>query len=232
MTTLRVGSRLKTAAPYIALVAVMGALFFGLTGNDRAFAQFPSGKATVAVSDVTLIEDTSGQGWETILSSQIKPPGGNRALFIDVSLMCGLYTQTEVKSKGGQKDTSTAQGTVTVRVLLNGEPAYPGEVVFCDRFQSLSAQLQGIVDIVDGELVIVEEETIELIQRTMNANAFNFVAHPLGSGTTYDLEVQARVDSAISAQQGSASAVAGIGKGSVTVDAHRLVKGDEVIVVD
>lgn len=232
MSTQRVAGRLRTAAPYIALVAIMGAVFFSLNSADRAYAQFPSGKATVAVSDMTLIEDTAGQGWTTLLSSQIKPPGGNRALFIDVSLMCGLYTQTEVKSKGGQKDTSTAQGTVTVRVLLNGEPAYPGEVVFCDRFQSLSAQLQGIVDLVDGELVVVDDEIIELIQRTTAANAFNFVAHPLGSGTTYSIEVQARVDSATSSQQGSASAVGSVGKGSVTVDAHRLVKGDEVIVVD
>jgi hypothetical protein len=224
----------RSADPYLALLALVGALVYGLGGNDRAHAQFPSGKATVAVSDVTLIEDTPAQGWTTLLSSTIKPPGGNRALFIDVSLMCGLFTKTQVKSTGNpnQRDTSSAQGTVTVRVLLNGQAAYPGEVVFCNRFQELSATLQGFVDVIDGELVITDEEEIELIQRTMAANAFNFVAHPLGSGTTYDIEVQARVDSATSTQRGSASALASIGKGSVTVDAHRLVRGDEVIVVD
>ncbi|MBY5162309.1 hypothetical protein [Salsipaludibacter albus] len=214
------------------LLALAGALVIATLVTNTAQAQSPSGKATVAVSDVTLVEDTAGQDWTTVLSSQIKPPGGNRALFIDVSLQCGLYTQTEVRSRGGNKDTSSAQGTVTVRVLLNGEEAHPGEVVFCDRYQELSAELQGIVDVVDGELVIVDDETIELIQRTMNANAFNFVAHPLDSATTYDVEVQARVDSATSSQQGSSSAVAGIGKGSMTVDAHRLVQGDDVIVVD
>lgn len=214
------------------ILALAGALVIASLMANDAQAQSPSGKATVAVSDITLIEDTAGQDWATILSSEIKPPGGNRALFIDVSLQCGLYTQTQVKSRGGNKDTSTAQAGVTVRVLLNGEEAYPGEVVYCDRYQELSAELQGIVDVVDGELVILDDETIELIQRTMSANAFNFVAHPLDSGTTYDVEVQARVDSDTSSQNGSSSAVAGVGKGSMTVDAHRLVQGDDVIVVD
>lgn len=222
----------RSVIAYLALAALFAAFAYGFAGSDRALAQFPSGKATVSVSDVTLIEDTDAQGWTTVLSSRIKPPGGNRALFLDVSLMCGLYTQTEVKSKGNNRDTSTAQGTVTVRVLLNGQEAYPGEVTYCDRMQELSAELQGVVDLVDGELVVTDEETIELVQRTMSANAFNFVAHPLSPSTTYDVEVQVRVDTATQANRGSASALASVGKGSVTVDAHRLVSGDQVIEID
>lgn len=129
-------------------------------------------------------------------------------------------------------DTSTAQGTVTVRVLLNGEP--PTQERSCSATGSSRWRHSYKASSTSSmaKLVVVDDEIIELIQRTTAANAFNFVAHPLGPGTTYSIEVQARVDSATSSQQGSASTVGSVGKASVTVDAHRLVKGDEVIVVD
>lgn len=231
-TTVRSAKSATAIATVIALLATMLYALAALGGSSPAGAEFPSGKATVNVTDLTLIEETEAQAWTTVLSSTIKPPGGNQALFIDVSLMCGLYTQTQVQSKGGNKDTSSAEGTVTVRVLLNGDEAHPGEVVFCNRYQELSAELQGIIDVVDGSVVVTDYETIELIQRTMSANAFNFIADGLDPSTVYQIEVQALVGTDTDSGNGSASAAASVGKGSVTVDAVRLVKGDEVLTTE
>ena len=88
----------------------------------------PSSKATAKVGDVNILDATS-LGWTTILSNDIKT-ANQKDLFIDVSLECGLYTQTEVKSKGN-KDTSTAEAGVMVQVLVDGAPAYPDVVTFC-----------------------------------------------------------------------------------------------------
>ncbi len=206
-----------------------GSLHGGAFTGDTAHAGSPAGTSTAAVSNIFLIEETDSQDWLTVLQSTIKPPGGNRALFIDVSLMCGLYTQTLVKTREQIKDTSTAEGTVTVRVLLNGQDAYPGEVIFCNRMQELSAELQGVVEESDGEQEVTDDETIETIQRTMAAHAFNFVAHPLDPGTVYDIQVQAKIETNTDSQNGLASAYASVGRGSVTVDAVRLVKGDQVL---
>lgn len=166
-------------------------------------------------------------------------------LVVDVSLECGLYTNTEVKSKGNTKqtaqDTSIAAAGIQVRVLINGDeakPMAPGKVTFCRRSQTLSAVFQGLLTNEDGTVCIkidpvtglhiidescLEYEELQLILDTTNANAFNFVVRDLPQGD-YEIEVQARLTTSTSSENGSATAEAIIGKGSAIATEVRFAK--------
>ena len=202
-------------------------------GFSNAFAG-PSAKATAKVGDINII-DATDLGWKTIMKNTIKT-ANQKDLFIDVSLECGLYTHTLVKSKGGVKDTSSAEAKIKVRVKIDDELAYPGNVVFAERYQELSATLEGqiaeclTVD-VDGNVTLDDEcvtpEEIELILDTMNANSFNFILDDLSAGD-HVIKVQAKITSDTDVDTGAANAWATIGKGSVTVEEVRLIKDEDI----
>ena len=204
--------------------------FLGLASTS-ALAQ--SAKATAKVGNVNVLNQTS-LGWTTILSNTIKT-ANQKDLFIDVSLETGLYTQTEVKSRGN-KDTSSAEATIKVQVLVDGVPAYPGDVVFDRRAQTLSATLGGILENCtdsngDGDIDLndctLAPEEIELILDTMAAHSFNFIMDDLRPGE-HTVEVQAMISTSSSSGAGSASANATIGNGSVTVEEVRLIKDEDI----
>jgi hypothetical protein len=223
-------------------------------GSAPLYAQ--SAKNAVQVSSLALISETSSSGgWVTILgdasplaASAVRiRTSQQKDLIFGAAFECGLYTQTKVRSGGGNKDTSSAEATVDVRIVVDpGTPdermAHPGGtthdngVTFCERSQTLSATLQGILELAcqssDGyltscDLNVVDEEEIELVQRTLAANAFFFALDDLGSGT-HNVIVQARINSATSSQNGSAGATALIGQGSLTVEEVRLVRGTDI----
>jgi hypothetical protein len=219
---------------------------------SSAFAQ--SAKHAIQISNLTLIEPTASTPgtWVTILGA-VDPSDPNavtihtsqlKDLLFSVSLECGLYTRTLARSKGGEKDTATAEARVQVRVVLDpGTPqeriAEPGVVTFCERLQSLSATLQGII----GNLACfpggvfdpnapgctLTPEEIELVLNTLEANAFFFALDDVGAGT-HNVIVQARIRSATSVQAGEAEALALIGKGTVVVEEIRLVKGRSITI--
>ena len=239
----------------IVCLAVVMAVAFGY-GSALAESQ-SSSKAAAATSLITLIEQTDVTGsWHTILGTAIKVPE-QKDLVFHVSLECGLFTDTLVKSKGGTKDTSTADVNIKVRVKLIDEddnvtyanPNKDGGIVFASRSQELSARFGGIltdedlvcttncvVDETTGETscittctindLTVEEEELQLILNTMNANAFNFLAPNLRSGV-YTAEVEAEIDSSNSSEAGSADAWATIGLGSLIVDEIRMENGSD-----
>src|SRR5713226_5865040 len=145
----------------------------------------PASKAAVQVANTTLIGQTGTATppgvWVDLLSATIKT-SQQKDLFVDVSLECGLFTETLVRSKGGTSDTSKAEAIVMVRVLVDGVPAQPGAVNFCTRSQTLMAQFGGILSCTDlnGDGVItldectLTNEQLDLILDSMAANAFNF----------------------------------------------------------
>lgn len=207
------------------------ALFAGPTMAQSGQA---SSKATAKVGDISVINQTS-MGWTTILDNSIKT-ANQKDLFIDVSLECGLYTQTKVRSNGN-KDTSSAEPTVMVQVLVDGVEAYPGPVTFCSRAQTLSATLGGILENCtdsngDGDIDLndctLAPEEVELILETMNANSFNFILDGLMAGV-HLVEVQAMISTSSSSGAGSASANATIGNGSVTVEEVRLIQNEDIV---
>jgi len=219
-------------------LAIVLTLLFAV-GSTLA-ESLPSSKSAVAISDITLIRSTTEtHSWDPILITSIKVPE-QKDLVFQVSLECGLYTNTHVKSKGGNVDTSKAEATIKVRVRVNdGDGKFvmyagPGGetgIVFARRSQELMAKFGGIFtdDSItcgtDGcviDYTKVTEEELRLILDTMTANAFNFIAPNLSSGI-YEVVVEAEISSDGMAGSGSFDAFATVGLGSLVVDEIRMV---------
>ncbi|TQV61392.1 MAG: hypothetical protein FNT29_11650 [Halothiobacillaceae bacterium] len=258
----------------ILIATTAAALVLGNSAFAAGANKIPSAKASTVVSDTVLIEAVGAtQSADEVLHTTIKVPEQKEMIF-DVSMECGLYTNTLVKSKGGTADTSTAEAAVDVNVAYQmlqkdgswGPKVYalPGGdgkgVTFCQRKQELMAKFQGIFqqcDVTDpatGECLqygsntcLITEgvdtngdgvhdsytttldidclayEEVGLVLSTMNANAFNFVAPNLQAGI-YRVAVEAEISSGTTAQAGSSSAKALIGRGSLVVDESRFVQ--------
>jgi len=186
----------------------------GLAAKDGAAPSGgqPSAKFAFSTSSLTLIDETTGTSdWVTILSSPLKTPAA-KEVYVSASLEAGLYTQTLVKSKLNKKDTSTASVAIQVRALIDGTPMPPGVVTYAARTQTV---------VLDPNCVTPEE--IELILNTLNAASFNFVASDVPVGT-HMISLQARISSSTSAQTGTASAKALVGKGTMVGQILRAVK--------
>jgi hypothetical protein len=221
--------RKSVSISMVALLTIIAVFGVASAQNSQ-----PSSKVTAQVGNIAIL-DSGGMDWTTVLSNNLKT-ANQKDLFVDVSLECGLYTKTQVKS-AGKADTAKAEAGVYVQVLVDGTPAYPGEVVFCRRTQELTALFGGIMEsctdlngdgtITNDECVWTPEE-LELVLDTMNANSFNFILDDLTSGV-HTVEVQARISTAAEAGAGVADAKATIGKGSVTVESVRMIKNEDIL---
>lgn len=127
----------------------------------NSFAQ-PSAKATAQCGNVSVVPLTeNGNGsWTEIFSQVIKTPTG-KDLFIDVSLECGLTTNTKVMSKMLEKALANAEAIVKVQVKVDGNPVMvngsgDSAIVFARRQQTLIAEFAGLYDLWDPECVQVE----------------------------------------------------------------------------
>lgn len=204
-----------------------------------AFAQ-PSAKVTAQAGDLSVVKFES---YAPIFTQTIKTSEA-KDLFIDVSLECGLTTNTKVMSKKLQRAISQAEAVITVKVLVDGVEALPGEVTFARRYQALIAEfagdISGALKMEDGIIVIdetlIEEEMLALILDTMSANSFNFVAPNVSVGV-HTIEVWANPHWVVEGQQfepeegelmyDNVATKAYVGKGSVTVESVRSVKSEE-----
>lgn len=234
------------------LMAAGSLLLVGMVGSALA-QSLPASKAAVKIDELIALSqaiagptnDSGDTGWIDVLSTQIKTANQKDLLF-DVSLQCGIVTDTSVKSSGGSQSSSTARANIAVRVLVDGVPAEPDNsidatranaqgVVFCDRAQTLSAKFAGLncTADADGAVTCTDPEELQLILRTLNANAFNFAKADVGSGV-HDIVVQARAQASVNfdddTQTGAlAGAEAFAGAGAVVVEEVRLVKGAVVV---
>ena len=106
---------------------------------------------------------TTDTSWVDILTTHIKTPNA-KELALGVSLQCGLVTDTTVKSKNGDLDSSAARGRIRVRVeitqpdgtIVYGQPnngadlstdialVNDGGLTYCDRYQKLAAKFAGL----------------------------------------------------------------------------------------
>jgi hypothetical protein len=97
------------------IVSLISILFFV---SSAMAGELPSAKGSAAISNSTLLEATvQTHSWDPVLSTMIQV-ASQKGLVLDVALQCGLYTDTLVRSKGGDKDTSTAEAAIDVRVKL------------------------------------------------------------------------------------------------------------------
>src|SRR5438874_3388489 len=196
-----------------------------------------SAKVTIQTSYLNAIGPVTNTvtDWQTVLEQNLKT-ANNHDLLMNAGFEVGLYTSTTVSSKLLTTDTSTATASVKVRALVDGVTASPGEVVFGKRTQTLTATLEGAIagclSIVTNsagnpQIVLntncVQSEIIGLIQDTVNANSFTFAAPNLASGI-HNIKIQAKLDFQGSAQNGTFTAAALLGKGTLTIDSVRLAK--------
>ena len=186
------------------------------------------------ITNSTAAKDINS-GWQTVLEQNIKM-ANNHDLLITAAFEVGLYTATTVSSKNMVTDTATATACVKVRALVDGQEAAPGQVTYGKRTQQLSATLEGaiagclsIITNSAGGLQIVLDtncvlpEIISLVQDTVTANSFVFGALNLSSGY-HNIEIQAQIDAQGDNQNGSFTAAALVGKGTLTADSVRLAK--------
>lgn len=218
---------------FVCAVALIGTI----TAASASAQTQPSAKAAVQTSRLTLVDwSADDTAWETVLQTSIRT-SEQKDLFVGVSLQTGLFTDTLVRSKGGTTDTSKAEAAVEVRVQLTdaqGSVRYaePGDVVFDKRSQTLMAKFGGVLSgctDADGdghisldECTLIDEE-LQLILDTLAAHHFNFAIDDLGNGV-HTVEVQTRIDTNVEFGEGSATAKAMVGKGTVTVEEVRLLK--------
>jgi hypothetical protein len=223
------------------VLSVAAVLTFTLaSGTAVAQSGHPSAKATAQAGAINVLGAEGAHSLDdftTILSNTVKT-SRKSALFVDVSMECGLFTRTNVKSKGGTKETANAEAGVEVRVMVDGRYSVPGAVTFCHRSQELSATFQGLIDgclfqDADNNILLDEEcllpEEIELVTRTMTANSYNFILNNVGTGV-HNIEVQARVFlGSTESAGGEGEARATIGKGSVTIEEVRMIKDEDYL---
>lgn len=173
--------------------------------------------------------------WRNLLSTTLRT-SQQKDLLMRVSLEAGLYTDTAVRAKNGGEDSSMAKGTIEVRILVDGKPAQPGSIIVAERNQHLMTHFGGLLasctDYNDDGVITVEEclftgEELRRVLSSLNANAFVFTLDDVGSGA-HNVQVQARVTLDSNATKGSAGAGAWIGKGTVSVEEVRLVKGTDL----
>ncbi len=202
----------------------------------------PSSKVTAKTANLTLIPKSNGNGaFQTILANTIKTANA-KDLAVTASLEIGLFTKTTVSSKNMIEDTAVGQAEVEVQVLVDNRVVEPGIVVFGRRTQTLSATLEGAIGSclvtatnLDGtlsttvNLTCVTPENISLINDSLQATSFSFVAVDVPQGV-HTISVQARISTIGSAQFGSFSALAFVGKGSMVVESIRLRKAADVVI--
>jgi hypothetical protein len=231
----------KTRNMTLRTLIFVAVISLAISGSAIAAVGHPSAKATCKIADITLIDTTTDLGWTTLLSNTIKT-ANKKDLFIDVSLECGLYTDTKVDSLGGIEDRAKAEAAVQVRVLVDGVEALPGVINFARRSQILIAEFQGLltdedgnvclsVDPLDPNLIIIDEdclrpETLELILDTMTANSFNFIFPDVTSGVRL-IEVQAKINTWTESTLDSGAKVKDSGDGS-----DDFIIGDDTLTVD
>ena len=197
-------------------------------------AKYAANINNVSIAPATITNCSDPDSWSTVLQTSIKT-ANKSDLQILGSAQIGLMTQTEVQSKGGAKDTSSAEATVKVRMLVDGVVgvANPPAVTFNSRTQTLSANLAGLnctADLITGVVTCEDPEIIDLMLDTTSAHTFAFVAPNLSSGS-HKVELQVAACTATSKQSGMASASVSMGPGTLTVEEVRATNLPEGIVI-
>ena len=198
-----------------------------LLADNAATAFTRDGTAVIGAAAST----TSGaDGYAKVLSTTLSNSGAPKDLVIGLSFETSLWTETVVRSKGGDKSSAEADAKIEMKVYVDGALAEPGEVVFDRRRQELWAELGGVLNCSDlnGDGIVsfdecdLSEEEIGLILETTAAHSFNFLAFNIGSGS-HVIEAYARlsrdgsVQSCTSCEASSWDASASLGKGTLAV---------------
>jgi len=183
-------------------VALIG-LIFGLTAllaAPMAFAQSAaSNKAFFASTREGLkLTPVNGQGWsapvelfniaEALKTSNV----GAVSAILSMEAALWTYNITTDINLGG-KSSSSSRAAIKAWVEVDGKKMEPGKVVYADRLQATGLDVNlycdvtstiPIYDPITGEEIgficnVTGDITLELFQRTKNANSFVFFLGPL-----------------------------------------------------
>ena len=167
--------------------------------------QQPSAKVTAKTSSTVLIPETTGTGdWVNVLTNNIKT-ANNKDLFITAAFEVGLYT------RAADLPDASARAGVQVRVLRDGQVVEPGVITYGRRIQTV----KGL-------------QPTDLILDTLEAASFSFVDVDVPVGV-HSITVQARVDTG---GVPDFAAFGLVGKGTLTVESVRLIKGEDVVLLN
>ena len=217
----------------VALMAIVSAAV--VVTQAGQYAQ--GGKTAVAGDDVRYLESASTT--EAALGSTIIHVPSQKDLVVALTAEAVLFTNTTIK---GTKtlDYQTSQDTASIQVWVNAtsltgtytDTAFPGEVTFAERIQTLSGRLNwGIKECDDGSgyLCFADiPQEITLALDTTNANGFNFILMDLPSGD-YKITAYARISEEESGDNPSGDVRAAVGKRTMVVyEANIPTTGDNV----
>lgn len=200
--------RFACAARKVPVVAALAVLCAVATVNAQNVA---SQKAYFGSSDVEILNPTDKQ---VVAHGYVKTSTVGD-LLIGFSMECSLWTSTSTTAtKGGGKTTSTARAAVNVTTYVDGVEAEPGQVVYCDREQTVGLTFSS------ATVLVTDAITLDLFLRTKNANHFNFYQKNVGSGVHY---VEIKVDSIVSSDPNAPASPgtrAVVGKRSLVVEEY------------
>jgi hypothetical protein len=165
-------------------------LALAIFASSPAFAQ-SSGNFASSITTTQCVINTvggtpnagglSGGSPQPILDTTIKTPNSQfTTLLITPSLVTGLFTNTAVTQ---DMQSSAVSAAVRVSVTLDGNPVAPQTsatgIIYDQRFQQLSANT------FDEFMTcsVMNNCSIDLVESTLAAHSFNFVAPNVGGGT-------------------------------------------------
>ena len=153
----------------VSLLAVVGLLWAAPTVHAQNVA---SKKAYFGSGDTEILNPKG----DLVLTGYMKTSSVGD-LLVGFSMECALWTATSnTATKGGAKTSSTSRAAVNVTVTVDGVAAEPGQVVYCDREQTVNLQFSS------ATILVTDAITLELFLKTKNANHFNFYQKNVGSG--------------------------------------------------
>jgi hypothetical protein len=176
------------AAAFIVIIAI--ALFGSSTASAQSSGNFTASITTTQCTINTLPGQNggalSGGSPVSTLDAYIKTPNSTfTTLLIRPSLVTGLFNNTQIT---GAMETSANSAAVKVFVNLDGKPVppdnptatYPGNgIIYDQRFQQLSSN---VFDAITG-CSLSNNCNIDLVESTLAAHSFDFVAPNVGGGT-------------------------------------------------
>ena len=127
-----------------------------------------------------------------VLDTTIKTPNSQfTTLLITPSLVTGLFTNTEVTQ---DMESSAVSAAVKVSVTLDGNPVAPAttatpSIIYDQRFQQLSTNVFDQI----ATCSVMNNCSIDLVESTLAAHSFNFVAPNVGGGN-HHLQVSWKFD--------------------------------------
>lgn len=168
-------------------IAAIAALFAPATTTAQSSGNFTARVQTTqcTINTVGGLPNSGGldnHGGGQLLSTTIKTPNSQfTTLLIRPSLVTGLFNNTQVT---GAMESSANSAAVKVTVTLDGQPVAPAttatpSIIYDQRFQQLSSN---VFDSISG-CSANNNCNIDLIESTLAAHSFDFVAPNVGGGT-------------------------------------------------